>query len=59
MLVHCDLSLPLRVAADASSVGLGAVLSYVMPDGTERPVAFASRTLSTSEKIMPKWKRRH
>ena len=50
VLVHYDPSLPLRVAADASASGLGAVLSHVMPDDTERPVAFASRTLSATEK---------
>ena len=48
--MHYDPSLPLRVAADASAVGLGAVLSHVTPDGVERPVASASMTLSTSEK---------
>ena len=51
VLVHYNPKLPLRVAADASSHGLGAVLSHVMPDQSERPIAFASRTLSSSEKF--------
>ena len=29
---------------------MGAVLSHVMEDGSERPVAYASRTLSSAEK---------
>ena len=50
VLAHYDPKLPLKLAGDASAYGTGAVLSHVFPDGGERPVAFASRTLSTSER---------
>ena len=49
VLVHFDPSLPLILSCDASPYGLGAVLSHKMPTGEERPVGFASRTLTTTE----------
>ena len=49
VLVHYDPALPMKLAPDASSYGVGAVISHVLPDGTERPIAFASRTLLESE----------
>ena len=50
VLVHYNPTKPLVVACDASPYGLGAVLAHVMPDGSERPVSFASRTLTPAEK---------
>ena len=50
VLTHFNPELPMTVACDASAYGLGAVLSHKMQDGTEHPVAFASRTVSAAEK---------
>jgi len=40
---------PIRVAADASAYGIKAVLSQVLNDGSEHPIAYASRSLSQNE----------
>lgn len=50
MLAHFDPSLEIVLACDASDYGLGVVLSHQLSDGSEKPVAFVSRTLSESEK---------
>lgn len=49
VLVHYSLDQPLILTADASGVGVGAVISHVTPDG-ERPVAYASRSLTSAER---------
>ena len=46
----CDPSLCTKVTTDSSSYGLGAVLSQKSEDATWHPVAFASRSLSSTEK---------
>ena len=46
ILAHYDPSKKLKLAADASQYGIGAVLSHVFANGCERPIAYASRTLS-------------
>ncbi|XP_038839634.1 uncharacterized protein LOC120037720 [Salvelinus namaycush] len=48
--MHYDPELPVKLACDASPYGCGAVLSHTLKDGSERPVAFASRTLNDAEK---------
>ena len=49
LLTHYDSKKPVRLAVDASSCGVGAVLSHVSEEGDEQPIAYASRTLSSSE----------
>ena len=53
VLVHYDCELPLRLTTDASDYGFGAVISHVFPNGEEKPIAFASRTLTKAENNYP------
>lgn len=50
VLMHYDPKLPVRVECDASPYGVGAVLSHQLPNGVERPVAYASRTMNDAER---------
>ena len=55
VLIHYSLDLPVSITCDASSYGVGAVLSHTVRNPAtgqkeERPVAFASRTLSKTER---------
>ena len=49
VLAHYDPKLPIQLAGDTSLYGVRAVISHIMPDGSERPVAYASRTLTATE----------
>ncbi|XP_046692710.1 uncharacterized protein K02A2.6-like [Silurus meridionalis] len=48
-LTHFDPALPIQLACDASPYGVGAVLSHIMPNSRDRPIAFASRSLNKAE----------
>ena len=48
--MHYDPALLIVLAVDASAYGISSVISHRLPDGTERSMAFASRTLAPSEK---------
>ena len=54
VLAYANVSLPFILEVDTCQNGLGAVLSQEQ-EGKVRPLAYASRTLSRTEKRMPNY----
>ena len=50
ILTFYDPKLPVKLDTDSSSVGIGGVLSHIMPDGQEKVIEMVSRTLSKAER---------
>lgn len=50
VLIHFNPQQDLVFSCDASEYGVGSALSHTLSNGVECPIAFASRTLSSSER---------
>jgi len=49
ILTHYDTKLPIIVGTDATPYAVGAVISHIFSDGTERPIQFISQTLTATQ----------
>lgn len=50
VLVHYNPEWPVVLVCDASQYGVGAAIFHVLPDKTEKPIAFASKTLLKAQR---------
>ena len=55
-MAYADYGKPFKLHTDACGLGLDAILYQTQEDGTDRVIAYASRTLSKSEKNYPAYK---
>ncbi|XP_050548112.1 uncharacterized protein LOC126909726, partial [Daktulosphaira vitifoliae] len=49
ILMHFNPNYKISLACDASSYGVGGVISHILPNNEERPIAYTSRTLNVAE----------
>ena len=49
LLIHYEPQRKLLLSCDASPYGINAVISHVMDDGSEKPIAYSSHSLSAAE----------
>ena len=50
VMMHYNSHLPIKLAGDASASRVGAVISHIVSDGSEHPIAYASRMLFQVER---------
>ena len=50
LLIHYDSERPIVPAADASPYRLGTVIKHILPDGSQRLIAYPSRTLNVHDR---------
>ena len=54
VLDHFNPGVPLGLACDTSGVGIGAVIYHSYEDGSDRPIAHASKSPQTQRETTPK-----